>query len=144
MVRFLRFDALAVLAICVFAIPFLRSAAVSGGNVSVIVELRDDPGAVYAAKAKQGGAALSADQLQAYRAGLTASQNQFLSALKSSGAAFQVKSANVPNSTGGTTPVNIRYTLVFNGIALSAPSSSIQTIKEMSQVKEVHPDTALQ
>ena len=57
MFRFLRFAALSVLAICVFAIPFLKSAAVSGGNVSVIVELRDDPGAVYAAKAKQSGAA---------------------------------------------------------------------------------------
>ena len=144
MFRFLRFAALAVLSILAFAIPFLKSAAVSGGNVSVIVELRDDPGAVYAAKAKQTGAAVSADQLQAYRAGLTTSQNQFLATLKSSGAAFQVKSANVPNSTGGTTPVNIRYTLVFNGLALSVPSSSIQTIKAMPQVKAVHPDTALQ
>src|ERR1700716_2848100 len=111
MFRLLRFAAPAVLAICALAIPFLKSAAVSGGNVSVIVELRDDPGAVYAAKAKQAGAAVSADQLQTYRAGLTASQNQFLAALKSSGATFQVKSASVPNSAGATTLVAIRYTL---------------------------------
>jgi len=143
MFRFLRLAALALLAICVFAMPFLKTSALSVGNVSVIVELRDDPGAVYAAKAKQSGAAISADQLQAYRAGLTASQNQFLAALTSSGVPFQVKSDRVPNSKGGTTPVDIRYTLVFNGLALTAPPSSIQVIKAMSQVKAVHPDTAL-
>jgi len=48
----------------------------------VIVELRDDPGAVYVAKAKQSGAAVSADQLQTYRTSLTAPQNQFWLRLK--------------------------------------------------------------
>ena len=143
MTRFLRFAALATLMSCILAIPFLKSSAVSSGNLSVIVELRDDPGAVYAAKAKQSGAAVSADQLQTYRAGLNASQNQFLAALKNSGTAFQLKSASVPNSGGGTTPVDIRYTLVFNGLALSVPQSSIPAIKGMAQVKAVHPDTEL-
>jgi len=67
----------------------------------VIVELRVDPAPSMSQKQKQSGAAVSADQLQTYRTSLTASQNQFLAALKSSGAAFQVKSASVPNSTGG-------------------------------------------
>src|SRR5688500_9481021 len=44
------------------------------GTSSVIVQLRDDPAAVYKAKTEKAGAQVSAEQLQAYRDGLRAQQ----------------------------------------------------------------------
>jgi minor extracellular serine protease Vpr len=136
MFRFLRFAALAVLASCLFALPFLKSSAVNTGLVTVIVELRDDPGAVYAAKLNQQGAVVSDDQMQAYRQGLKVAQDKFLAQLSSSGQTFQVQSVNVSN-----VKIEMRYTLVYDGVALKVPASSIDTIKSMPQVKGVHPNT---
>ena len=48
-----------------------------GGATSVIVQLRDDPAAVYKAKTVNAGGQVSAAQLQAYRDGLRAKQDQF-------------------------------------------------------------------
>ena len=144
MFRFLRFAALAAIATCVLALPFLRSSAVNNGTVSVIVELRDDPGAVYAAKTKQQGNNLSADQIRAYRDSLTVSQNQFLDALKSSGVNFQLQSVNVKapdGSVAGNVP--LRYTLVFNGLTLNVPATAVPTIRSMPQVKQVHANAIL-
>src|SRR6266478_1318331 len=95
MIRLIRLIATGVLGITFLALPFFISHAGSGTLVSVIVEFRDDPGAVYAAKAKQNGTALSDSQLRDYRNGLTAAQNQFLDALKSKGVNFQLQSVNV-------------------------------------------------
>jgi minor extracellular serine protease Vpr len=144
MFRFLRFAVLTAIAICALALPFLNSSAVNSGTVSVIVELRDDPGAVYAAKAKQQGNNLSADQIRAYRNSLTVSQNQFLEALKGSGVNFQLQSVTVKapdGSVAGNVPM--RYTLVFNGLTLNVPASAVSTIRSMPQVKHVHANTLL-
>src|SRR4051794_28033136 len=109
MFRFLRFGALAVVGAGLLVIPYFRSTATVGTTVPVIIQLRTDPAAVYSAKAKQSGAAVSAEQLQSYRDGLATAQDQFLAALKNQGIAFQVKSDQVPNAVGGTTPVQLRY-----------------------------------
>jgi len=142
MFRFLRFGALAAMAAGLLAIPYFRSSATIGTSVPVIVQLRTDPAAVYAAKAQQSGATVSAEQLQAYRDGLVAAQDQFLAALKNQGIAFQVKADNVPNTLGTTTPVQLRYNLTFNGLALTVPSTALSSIGAMSQVKAVFPDSA--
>jgi hypothetical protein len=47
-----------------------------GGATSVIVQLRDDPAAVYKAKTEKAGGQVSAAQLQAYRDGLRVKQDQ--------------------------------------------------------------------
>lgn len=136
MFRLLRFVAGAAIAASLFAMPFLSSRAGAGANtVSVIVELRDDPGAVYAAKASQQGAVISDDQMQAYRKGLAAAQDKFLAAL-SSKTAFQLQSVTV-----GNVKIDMRYTLVYDGVALKVPASAIPAIKAMPQVKGVHPNT---
>ena len=144
MFRFLRFAVLAAIATCTLALPFLKSSAVNSGTVSVIVELRDDPGAVYAAKAKQQGSNPSAEQIRAYRDSLTVLQNQFLDALKSNAVNFQLQSVNVKapdGSVAGNVP--LRYTLVYNGLTLNVPASAVPAIRNMPQVKQVHANTLL-
>src|SRR5437764_1477223 len=77
-----------LLLVAVASFLLSRSLTVSvsaDGSTSVIVELRDDPAAVYKSKAEKSGAKVSVDQLQAYRSQLSAKQDQFLNALSSSG-----------------------------------------------------------
>src|SRR5687768_18547633 len=61
------------------------SATASAGEASVIVELHDDPAAVYKARAAKSGNAVSAEGIQAYREGLRAKQDEFLAALAVNG-----------------------------------------------------------
>jgi len=139
MFRFLRIAAgIAVLAGLV-TLPFVLSGTEAAStNVSVIVELRDDPGAVYAAKLRNQGAAVSSDQVQTYEQGLKTAQDRFLTQLAASGTLAQVQSVTVSSVN-----IQIRYSHIYNGIALSVPSSSLATIKAMPQVKAVHPNTRL-
>ena len=134
--RLLYFVAVPVLTAAFLALPMFHSDAVSVAPVTVIVELRDDPGAVYVAKAKQQGAVVTDDQLLAYRNGLTAAQNRFLTDLTGRGQTFQVQSVTLNNVT-----FQLRYTLVYNGLALTVLPSAIPVIKALPQVKAVHPNT---
>ncbi|MDX6383121.1 MAG: minor extracellular serine protease Vpr, partial [Blastocatellia bacterium] len=144
MFRFLRFAALAALASSVLAIPFLRSNAIGTHTVSVIVELKGDPAAVYAAKSKQQGAAVSDDQIRAYRNNLATAQDQFLTALKSKGINAQLQTVNVKDVAGNVAgTVQIRYSLVYNGLALTVPETAVPAIAGMSQVKSVHANAVL-
>jgi len=115
-----------------------------GGSAAIIVELRDDPAAIYKAKAQKIGATVSAEQVQNYRDGLRTKQDQFLAALSSSGVNFTVISRDIKNYDGSTAAtVQLRYTLVYNGVALKVSPSVIGAIKNMSQVKSVHADSKL-
>src|SRR5439155_9893075 len=127
MFRFFRFFAGAAIAATLLAVPFMiSSAVVSTNTVSVIVEFRDDPGAVYAAKLKRSGALPSSDQIQAYRNNLSAAQDQFLNALKSSGINFQLQTIAVKNPAGNVAGnVALRYSLVYNGMALTVPEAAV-------------------
>ena len=69
----------------VLAISFIGSAFVglfraqaAGLARSVIVEFKADPGAVWKAKLEKAGGHVSDEQLQQYRAGVTAQQDSFL------------------------------------------------------------------
>jgi len=145
MFRFLRFAALAVLASSILALPYLKSSAVSSNpTVRVIVALRDDPGAVYEARIEKSGGSVTTDQLQAYRSQLSVKQDQFLSALSSKGVTFSVVSRNIKNFDGSlAATVPLRYTLVYNGMAVDVPYSAVDSIRTMSDVKSVEPDATL-
>ncbi|PYS22830.1 MAG: hypothetical protein DMF72_11985, partial [Acidobacteria bacterium] len=134
MFRFLRFAALAVLASSILALPYLKSSAVSSNpTVRVIVALRDDPGAVYEARIEKSGGSVTTDQLQAYRSQLSVKQDQFLSALSSKGVTFSVVSRNIKNFDGSlAATVPLRYTLVYNGMAVDVPYSAVDSIRTMS------------
>jgi hypothetical protein len=65
MFRFLKYFAAAAVISTLLALPFYVSTATSNNSlVSVIVELRDEPGAVYKARTEKSGGAVSQDQLK--------------------------------------------------------------------------------
>ncbi|HEX8852386.1 MAG TPA: protease inhibitor I9 family protein, partial [Pyrinomonadaceae bacterium] len=111
---------------------------------SVIVEFKDEPGAVYKARAVRDGRAVSDEQLQAYRDRLRTAQDGFLEALTQRGIAFQVESVDIPDYQGQVAAnAPYRFTLVLNAVALKVPSASVAAIKAMPQVKRVHPNKTL-
>src|ERR1051325_10615806 len=67
----------------------------SGGTVSVIVQFKDAPAAVYQARAAKSGQTVSAEALQSYRNQLAAKQDQFLKSLEASGVTASVIARNV-------------------------------------------------
>ena len=113
-------------------------------TTSVIVILRDDPAAVYKAKAQKAGTPVSDEALQAYRDRLRASQDTFLNALRSNGVSFTIDGADVKGFDGAAMGrVEFRNTLVLNAITLSVPKSAVAAIKSMPQVKRVEPNRTL-
>src|SRR4051812_47847540 len=123
---------LAAISLALFRSASTTASASSSAVVPVIVEFRDDPAAVYKAKSEKAGTTVSGDALKSYRDQLRARQDQFLQALSASGVQYTVKSHDIKNFDGSpAATVQMRYTLVYNGIALSVPSSSIATISAM-------------
>src|SRR5688572_30140650 len=87
----------------------------AGGSTAVIVELRDDPGAVYKARTEKSGGSVSQEELQGYRNNLRARQDEFLNALSASSVGYSVMSRDVKNYDGTlAATVQLRYTLVYN------------------------------
>jgi subtilisin family serine protease len=120
------------------------ASSTSNSTTSVIVEFRDEPAAVYKARSEKSGVAVSNEGLQTYRDGLRAKQDEFLQALAASGVQAAVKSREIKNFDGtSAATIDLRYTLVFNGMTLNVPSSAISTIAAMPQVKKVHPNGML-
>ena len=144
MFRIARYAAGILLAVLVFSIPFLRSHAVTTDQVSVIVELRDEPAALYKARTEKAGGTVSQDQLKAYRDGLIAKQTAFLNALSANGISASLVSRNVNNFDGSlAATVPLQYSLVYDGLTLTVDESSIPAIRKMAQVKSVHSDEKL-
>lgn len=113
-------------------------------TASFIVELQDDPAAVYKAKIEKNGISVSPDQLQGYRNQLAAKQDQFLNTLAGSGVSYSVVSRNIKNFDGSTAAtVQLRYTLVYNGVAVNISPAAVNTVKSLPGVKAVHADTML-
>src|ERR1043166_2269905 len=121
MFRIVRFAAGILIGALILSIPLLRSHAISSSNqVSVIVELRDEPAAVYKARTEKSGGTVSQDQLKAYRDGLAAKQADFLQALSANSISATVVSRNVNNFDGSlAATVPLQYSLVYNGMALT-------------------------
>jgi len=130
--------ALMVIAISTIAMYKVASTQATTGSVSVIVELQDDPAAVYKARTEKAGGSVSGDQLQAYRDGLRATQDQFLSALTNQGVSYSLDSVDIKGFDGNTAAtIQYRYTMVLNAVGLTVPQSSLATLKSMPQVKKV-------
>jgi subtilisin family serine protease len=143
MIRAIRFLALfALLAGAVLHTDWNVNA--SDGTVTVIVELRDEPAAVYAARARRAGGTVSTEQLQAYRADLSAKQDAFLRELAATGINATVTTHAVKGYDGVVAAaVPLRYTLVFNGLTLRVAPSAVAGIAAMPAVKKVHHDAVL-
>src|ERR1044071_2315442 len=71
-------------------------ASADAGAASFIIQLRDDPAAVYKAKTEKSGGTVSAAQLQSYRDGLRAKQDAFLADLKARGVSYSIEGVDPP------------------------------------------------
>ena len=140
---------LAVLFLLTFAFVIVNRlatipASADAGTGSFIIQLRDDPAAVYKAKTEKAGGSVSAEQLQNYRNGLRAKQDQFLNELRNRGISFSVDGVDVPDFTGALAGhVDYRYTLVLNAVALNIQPAVVGQIKSMPEVKSVEGTRAL-
>ena len=116
----------------------LFRARAAGLARSVIVEFKADPGAVWKAKLEKSGQKVSAEQLQQYRASLTAAQDRFLEELKARGIEFTVVGTDLKDFAGGVAGrADHRFNLVLNGVTLEVPGAAIKAIEAMPQVKRV-------
>ncbi|HEX6185148.1 MAG TPA: S8 family serine peptidase [Pyrinomonadaceae bacterium] len=112
---------------------------------SVIVEFKADPGAVWKARLEKSGQSVSDEQLQQYRASVTAQQNSFLEELKSRGINFTVEGVDLKDFAGNVSGrADYRFNLVMNGITLNVPGAAVKTIEAMPQVKRVVNNAVLQ
>jgi hypothetical protein len=135
----------AVCALAAFAGTSTRTASAGAGDsVTVIVELKGEPAAVYSARSRAAGRALPNDELQSYRAQLAAQQDQFVAALATRGVNAQLATRGVKNYDGSlAATIPLRYTLVYNGLALKVPAAAVPALKSMPEVKGVSPDALL-
>jgi len=142
--RIIEFAALGAVVACLLAIPMFTSRATAGGTVTVIVQLRDDPAAVYQARTEKSGGTVSTEQLQAYRNQLSVRQDSFLNALAASGLNYALVTRDIRGYDGNiAATIPLRYTLVLNGLVLTVPASAVDSLKAMAQVKSVSPDEML-
>src|ERR1044072_1923828 len=103
-----------------------------------IVELTGEPAAVTAARAAAAGHPLSSEAIQQLRDDLRQQQEIMLARLRNGGVGFIVDVARVPGFGVGTTPVEYRYTLVYNGIALQLSDAAKALVAATPGVKAVH------
>ena len=116
----------------------LFRAQAAGLARSVIVEFKADPGAVWKAKLEKSGQKVTDEQLQQYRASLTAQQDSFLEELKSRGIQFTVEGVDLKDFAGNVAGrADHRFNLVMNGVTLNVPGAAIKVIEAMPQVKRV-------
>ncbi|HEY0429788.1 MAG TPA: S8 family serine peptidase [Pyrinomonadaceae bacterium] len=116
----------------------------SGIAKSVIVQLKDEPAAVWKARQQKMGNSVSNEQLQAYRSSITEKQNAFLAALQARGVSYEIDGVDIKDFSGATQMrADYRFNLVLNGITLKVPAAAISIIKSMPQVKSVKPNDYL-
>jgi hypothetical protein len=117
----------------------------SGQTTTVIVELKGEPASVYSARTRQQqGRNVSTEELQNYRGQLSAEQDKFLASLAARGVTATLASRGVKNYNGSLAAnVPLRYTLVYNGLVLKVPASSVAALRAMPEVKSVRPDAQL-
>lgn len=116
----------------------LSSASATTWAKSVIVELNEAPVAHKIYAEREAGTPLSANEIQALRAELAVSQNEFLQALTSKGIGYTMELASIPDGIGNVQSFEYRYTLVFNGMNIDVADSALDALANMPQVKKVH------
>lgn len=123
---------------------YSTEANASGIAKSVIVQLKDEPAAVWKARQQKAGNAVSDEQLQAYRNSITAKQNDFLADLQARGISYEIDGVDIKDFSGATQMrADYRFNLVLNGVTLKVPPAAINVIKSMPQVKSVKPNDNL-
>lgn len=104
---------------------------------SWIVQLEEPPAARYMAEQRANGNEPGEDAVQAYREDLAAEQNSFLSSLSDHGVTYTLETAPVPDYDGNVTSVPLRYTLVYNGVALELSDAEADIVRGLDGVASV-------
>jgi subtilisin family serine protease len=136
-----------IVAVAGISVLFLgeTDAEASGIARSVIVQLNGEPAAVWKARQLKAGNTVSDQQLQDYRASITASQNAFLNDLSSRGINYTIDGVDIKDFNGATQMrADYRFNLVLNAVTLVVPGSAIDTLRSMPQVKSVKANDYLQ
>ncbi len=115
----------------------------TAGTVPVIVELESPAAAHAVADAREAGAAMSSARLQAVRAGLRAEQDRILQRARAQGLDFELKRLSIADGQGQDLPIDVRYTLVYNGFALNIEKTDVAAFRALQGVKAVHRETLL-
>jgi subtilisin family serine protease len=125
----------------VLVLPLLTAlpAAAQVATTSVILQFDGDPGAVYKAKRTAQGVSTSAAQLDAYRSQLAAAQNAVISAATARGLQVSLDRAPIYGADHRIAQsVDLRYTLVYNGVAVKVPVAQVAALAAVPGVKKVH------
>ncbi|MEO7674468.1 MAG: S8 family serine peptidase [Pyrinomonadaceae bacterium] len=119
-------------------------AEASGIAESMIVELNQEPGAIWKARQTQAGTSVSNEALQIYRNSVKAGQNAFLADLQAQGISYQIDGVDIPDLNGVTQMhADYRFNLVLNAVTLKVAPAAIAVIEAMPQVKSVKPNDYL-
>jgi subtilisin family serine protease len=102
-----------------------------------IVVLDGAPAAHRIAAARAAGRSLPVDELQAYRAELSAAQDAFLQALTARGIEHAPVILRIPDFAGAVVDVPLRYTLVHNAVAIDVADSAHPAIRALPGVRAV-------
>jgi len=125
-------------------ISWLAIGICHAATTSVIVEMEGTPAAVHKATLENQGITLSSTQLAAYRQSLTAAQNDFLARAAAAGISATVATSDVHNHLGAVAAtIERRYTLVYNGLALTVPVEQVALLGNVQGVRKVHRDRML-
>ena len=128
------------LALCALAAFGILGTRPLFAEKTYIVELTGEPAAVTAARAAATGHPLAPEAVQQLRDDLRNRQEILLTRLRNGGVGFIVDTAQVPGFGSGaaTTPVEYRYTLVYNGIAMRLSDAAKAQVASTPGVKAVH------
>lgn len=122
------------LALAAAALP-----AQAATTTTVIVEFEGDPAAVHMARQRQAGRTLTDAQLRSYRDELAAQQDSVLQRIAASGVDADLKTLDIANLAGlPAATVAYRYTMVFNGAALTVPVTQVHRLRDVPGVKDIH------
>jgi minor extracellular serine protease Vpr len=133
-----RFAAAAALLLLVRAGPPSFAAA---GSTRFIVELTQAPAGVAKARAAAAGQPFD---LATYEASLRATQDAFLRDLAARGIAATLSTGPASPASGSASTIPLRWTYVYNGLAIEAPDGADAVIATMPGVRHVQGDTPVQ
>jgi len=111
--------------------------SVGGDITAVIVELKDEPGAVRNAALEQTGQTLTFAELGAYSVQLIARQDEFLAALPQRGVRAVLKQADVAQIDGSVRHVEWRFSYLLNGFVAYVATADLQRLREQPEVMSV-------
>lgn len=112
----------------------------SSAPLPTIVEFRKLPSAVYAARLRSSGLALTEHGLQTYTDSIRSEHQQFLSGLNSRSIPYTVTGQSVVINEREQRHIPDRFDYIYNGMGLQVPGNAIRIIAGMPGVAAIFPN----